>query len=79
MIVYVLFTPGLRRTTGHLDAKHGRHPVCSRLLCHCLSQSVVSGHFAVRNQGDDTENQATPNGAGHVDTRRAGGGTTAGE
>lgn len=62
-----------------MDAQHGGHSVRVRLLCDCIPQTVIPRHPAVRDQGDDTEDQAAADGTGHLDTGRARGGTTAGE
>lgn len=64
-----------------MDKAHSRHSLRIRLLRYSVFEIVLSRHPAVRDQGNDTENQATTNRNGAIDTQRRDGraASTAGE
>lgn len=73
------FSPaGLHRSDRILAEAHGGHPVRVGLLRDSLPEALLPRHSPVRDQGDDSENQTTPNGNGRSHSERGGLRPTAG-
>lgn len=58
-----------------MDKAHSRRSLRNRLLHNSVFEIMLSRYLAVRNQGNDTENQTTADRNGAIDTERGDGGT----
>lgn len=59
-----------------MDKAHSRHSLRIRLLRYSVFEIVLSRHPALRDQGNDTENQTATNRNGAIDTQRRDGRAT---
>lgn len=52
-----------------MDKAHGRHSLRIRLLRYSVFEIMLSRYFALRNQGNDTENQTSANRNGAINIK----------
>lgn len=75
-LLFVLNPLGLYRCSDSMDKTYRRHSLRNRLLRNSVFEIMLSRYLAIRNQGNDTENQTTTDRNGAIDTKRGDGGAT---